>query len=121
MWEGDGKDNRAPSIGRLLQQIRSARKQSLPASRLPLFFWDNSKHYLAGILLGRPILAGERVPGLREIARLTEQPAPALINGVNLFWLHQVRKRLGSDVYHEVRLEQMLADPAGTFERIYDF
>ena len=123
MWEGHGKAKRPPSIGRLLQQIKFMRgNKNLPASRLPLFFWDNSKHYLAGMLLGRPILAGERVPGLREIARMDGTTrARAYQWRESVLAASNSGQRLGPDIYHEVRLEKMLADPVEVFERIYDF
>lgn len=123
MWEGDGKAKRPPSIGRLFQQIKFMRRnKSLPTSRLPLFFWDNSKHYLAGMLFGRPILAGERVPGIREIARVDGTTrARAYQWRESVLAASNSGQRLGPDAYYEVRLENLLADPVDVFEQIYRF
>ena len=124
LWEGDV--NRKPvdfPIKRYLHQFfLMQRNGNIPIRRLPTFLADNMAHYVSGLLLRRPILAGERMPGLREIAKVD-----GMMRARAFQWRETVLaavscgRRLGSEHYLEIRLEDMLVKPDEIFRQIYEF
>lgn len=126
LWDETDPEQRTDQGGRVARLVRQIgfmrRTGSLPAARLPVFFADNLPNYTARLLRGRPPLAGERIPGLREIARLQGIDVARAVQ-----WRDTVLtsvfegEMLGPDRYIEFNFDEVVTRPEATMDRLFGF
>jgi Sulfotransferase family len=102
--------------------VISRRRKSIRLRSLPVMAARFARNYAKSRLSGRRATWGPRVPGLAEFS--ADHP-PALIAAFQ--WSEMVRvalddlERQPSKMWLQVRLEDLIADPAGQTGRITDF
>ena len=107
-------------------RLRHARhlhaRGNLPLDRFPAMLTDMAPTVLAHLLTGQPRRYAERVPGLAHIRRTAGLDVAAAVQWREVVMAAVTEgRRLGCDRYLELRYEDLLADPAGTWGRIMGF
>lgn len=95
---------------------------SLPVNQLPIFLFDNTLPYLFSMVQQKPVIAGERLPGLSEvaaacgiqIARATQWREAVMTSTTD-------GRRISASQYFEVYFEDMILNPPKTFRDLFLF
>ncbi|WP_417273518.1 sulfotransferase family protein [Celeribacter halophilus] len=126
MWDNSNSNTvKTVQNGRLAKEWDHAcemiRRGNLPWERLPAFIADSSR-IMFNTARGQPRLAGERIPGLSEIARVFGLDIARAIQ-----WRDTVTaavttgRAMGNSIYHEFRYEDLVHEPAEVASRLADF
>lgn len=113
MWARQSLPTR---IGKNLRQIqRMVKSGNLPPGRLAAFAADNFMLAILQLVLCRPIVRGERIPGISRIAQARGMRYARAVQWRDLVAASIVDgpRHFGGD-YHEIRYEALVAEPEAT-------
>lgn len=113
MWARQSLPTRVRNNLRQVQ--RMMKSGNLPPSRLSAFFADNLTMSVSRLALRRPIVRGERLPGIVRIAQIRGMRYARAVQWRDLVAASIVDgpRHFGDD-YYEIRYEDLVAEPEAT-------